>query len=183
MVNFISANYIRTNTTIDANVDEKLINQFIDEAEDINIRDVLGDRLYNKIKTDLENNTLTGVYQTLVDDYICKATAYWCMYYLLPFINYKLTNKNIAEKSSDHSDATELKNVQFLMTEVRNKAEYYLQRITIYLQKNYANIPELIPIDYKDEAPRNDNYFGGIYLPDADSMNSRIEAIKNIRYL
>lgn len=183
IINFITPEYLKNHTPAGLNLNEDDLPIFIDEAEEIYIRDILGDKLYNKLKNDLVNDTLTGIYKTLVDENVCKATAYWSLYNALPFIKIQITNKGIVEKHSDYSESTDLKGLNLLMTEIRNKAEFYSQRITIFLEKNFNDIPELTQTDYLDEAPRNSNYFGGIYLPDNTAAYDRIEAIKNIRYL
>jgi len=69
-VQLISEAKIREFTDMNNNVDSKLIVNAIRESQDIDLQRLLGTLLYDKILSDVQSNTLTGAYQSLVDDYI-----------------------------------------------------------------------------------------------------------------
>jgi hypothetical protein len=163
---FITPEYVYRWSIVDDNIDPNLIQTFIIKAQDINIQTAIGNNLYVKLMNDIANNTLTGYYQTLVNDYIQKCQLEWTIYQALPYINYRLTNKAVSEKKSDSSDPTELKNIQYLREDVRNTAEFLTRRITEFIINNQAQFPEfffLTPSQLQI-TPRINNYFGGIYL-------------------
>ena len=66
----ISEANLRQFTDLNNNVDSKLLSSAIRESQDIEIQRILGTKLYNKILDDIQNNTLSGDYQTLVVDWV-----------------------------------------------------------------------------------------------------------------
>lgn len=163
----ITPQYLFKWTVIDDNIDPNLLDTFIIKAQDINIQSVIGNTLYVKIMNDIYANTLTGYYKILVDSYIQKCQAEWVVYHSMPYINYRLTNKAVSEKKSEWSDATELKNIQYLREDVRNTAEFLSTRIREYILNNQTQFPEffLCPSNQLSIKPSRNNYFGGLYLP------------------
>lgn len=70
-------------SSFDGNIDNDSINPFIFMAQNSEIKRILGDNLYNKILADFENNTLTGNYLTIYNDYVSVILAYYtCSLYL-----------------------------------------------------------------------------------------------------
>ena len=67
---FISVEYLRRNTIISDNVDAKVLLSIIKMAESKYIKLSIGTSLYDKLHTDVMNNSVSGVYKTLLDDYI-----------------------------------------------------------------------------------------------------------------
>lgn len=70
-------------SSFDGNIDNDSINPFIFMAQNSEIKRILGDNLYNKILVDYENDTLTGDYLVIYNDYIATILAYYtCSFYL-----------------------------------------------------------------------------------------------------
>ena len=67
---FISRTDLVRNSIIDGSVDYDKIVQFLKLSQQIDIQNLLGTDLYNRISTDIENSTLSGDYLALVSDYI-----------------------------------------------------------------------------------------------------------------
>jgi hypothetical protein len=67
----------------DGNIDNDSINPFIFMAESTEIKRVLGNPLYLKIKTDFNNDSLQNEYLALFNDYIELILSYYtCSFYL-----------------------------------------------------------------------------------------------------
>ncbi len=80
---FITIEDVALLSGFDGNIDNDSINPFIFMAQRNDIKRVLGKDLYNKIADDFENDTLTGDYKDIYDNYICIIQAYYtCAYYL-----------------------------------------------------------------------------------------------------
>jgi len=58
------------NTLIGGNVDVDRYLQAIKACQNLLIKPILGATLYDKIVTDYENNSLSGLYLEMFDDYI-----------------------------------------------------------------------------------------------------------------
>ena len=72
-------------TALGGNVDTDKFIQFVKIAQDIYIQNYLGTQLFVKLKTDIENSTLTNPYLDLLVDYVKPMLIHWAMveYYLL----------------------------------------------------------------------------------------------------
>ena len=79
----ISIDDISRLSGFDGNIDNDSINPFIFMAQNSEIKRILGVELYNKIVSDYENDTLSGNYLAIYNDYIATILAYFtCSYYL-----------------------------------------------------------------------------------------------------
>jgi hypothetical protein len=76
----ISEAKLRQFTDLNDSVDTELIKNAVRTAQDITIQRVIGTKLYQKILSDIDASTLTGVYQTLVNDYIQDFLLYAAYY-------------------------------------------------------------------------------------------------------
>ena len=91
---FISENKLKKSTTINGNVDVELLRPYMKVAQDVHIHTKLGTDLYNKLQSDITGSSLSGNYQTLVENYIQDALVHWTLYECIPFLGYKIMNKN-----------------------------------------------------------------------------------------
>jgi hypothetical protein len=161
-VQFISTEYVYRYTLIEDNVDPDLIKKNIYVAQDLNIQQVLGQNLYTKLVNDLPN--FVGQYQTLVIDYLQPCLAEWVVYYTLPYLNYRFTNKAVSTKSSDNSQPSTIEDIKWLRDQVRNNAEFYSERMRDYIKNNLTLFPEFYFNDLSFSIkPSVTNYFSGIY--------------------
>ena len=97
----ISWTKVKQYTDINDSLDADLIKNAIREAQDIELQRVIGTLLYQKLISDVQASSLTGAYQTLVNDYIQDMLLY-ASYYNIRFIYskcYLVKNK----KSFKHS--------------------------------------------------------------------------------
>ncbi len=72
----ISEAKVRAFTDLNESVDDSLMVNAIREAQDISIQPIIGTKLYNVIIEKIDNNSVSGSYQTLLDDYIQPALIY-----------------------------------------------------------------------------------------------------------
>lgn len=179
--NFIGTDYIFKNSFIDDNVDPSLLEPFIRMASDLHIQQILGNTLYVKIMNDIATTgTTTGYYKELLDTWISPSLMYWAIYESIPFINYRFTNKAISEKTTTGntggSNPADISTVKYLRDIVRDKAEFYNQRIREYIINNEQHLPEYtIYTNLQSIKPKNTTYFGGIYL-----RNGYVGGINNL---
>jgi hypothetical protein len=164
-VRFITTEYLFKFTSIDENVDADLLTPFILQSQDINIQQAIGNSLYVKLKNDVPTNSVSGYYLTLLKEYIQPAQAQWTLYYAIPFINYKFTNKAVSQRNSDNSNPSSVDDLRWLRDQVRDTAEFLTRRITEYIMTNTSQFPEYFtttgPYQIK---PKKNNYFSGVYL-------------------
>ena len=162
----MSIQYYRDNTIANGNIDSELLKPAIIKAQNMHIERLLGTTLFDKVISDIDNNTVSGNTKILLDSYIQPTLLEWTTYEALPWLNYKLTNKAVSKKNSDNSDYSELSEVGWLMSNVRDDAEYLSRRLVDYLCANEELFPEYKTgnDDEDDIKPTSDTYFSGFIL-------------------
>ena len=166
---FINLEYFRQNTPVNHNVDGEFLQPIIVNSQYLHLLPIMGTALYNRVSNDIDADILSGTYKTLTDYYIQPATKEWALYEALPFINFHLTNKNVAKKDSDNSTAANLDELNMLVERTRNNAEYYSTRLSRYLLANTDIFPEYLSGSSRMDTiiPTAEDYFSGIHVPGA----------------
>jgi len=161
---FLSVEYLRDNSIINANVDSVLLEPYIVMAQNIHIEAILGTKLFNSLVDNVASLSVDE--KLLIDDYIQPALIQWTMYEALPFINYKFTNKAVSTNSSDNADPVGLEEIHYLRTSIKDSAEYLSERVTKFLKANELTYPLYCDNgDTVDEIhPNKDNFTSGIVL-------------------
>lgn len=150
---FINEDFLKKYTQLNEAVDTNLIRPAIYLAQDKYITQYMGTDLTNKIKTEIENNTLSGVYETLLNEYIVKPTAWWTMVELYPMLQYKHDNGNLVTRQSENTTAVTTGELDRLVTSARENALSYTQRLVDYLCHNSTSYPEYTSNSFPDISP------------------------------
>lgn len=170
----ISTSVLKENSVICANVDDSLLLNAIIEAQDIELQQTLGTQLYNRILNDIDEDSLAGDYKSLVDDYCQNFVCYFAVYHAIPSISIKIKNKGTVRENSEWSQDSTFQEMSYLRKDIQDKAEFYAQRLSDYLQANKDSFPE-----YKancgccgDVAPKRNQYRSGLVLEDCKCKRS-----------
>ena len=126
-------------TALGGNVDTDKFIQFIKIAQDIHIQGYLGTRLLDRIKDDIENNTLSNPYLTLLEKYIKPMLIHWAMVEYLPFAAYNIANKGVYKHTAENSDSVEKTEVDYLVEKERDIAQHYTQRFIDHMCNNSSD--------------------------------------------
>ena len=161
---FISENKLKESTAINMNVDVDLLLPYVRQAQKLYVEPKLGTDLYKKLEADITAGTLTGVYKTLVDEYIGDMLPNWAFYHCIPFLRFKVENGNIYSKTSETGNALSTEESQHLREEVRNTAEYYTERLIEHLTNNISSFPEYSTNSGEDISPDKNAYYAGMNL-------------------
>lgn len=139
----ISEAKLKRFTDINNNLDPDLISATIREAQIVHITRLLGSKLYDKIIDDVDNDTLTGNYKSLVDDYIQDALLYWSYYESLEAIYLRPRNAGlVVPQGGENNAAADINLYDKKRQSVKNKAEYFSERLVDYLCFNTSVYPE-----------------------------------------
>ena len=171
---FISENKIKDSTAIGGNVDMEFMLPYIKVAQKKYIETKLGTDLFEALQTKITAGSLTGAYQTLVDDYIQDALVHWSFYECLPFLRFKVSNGNIYAKTSETGTALSVEEAQHLREEIRNTAEFYTQRLIDYLKNNTSSFPEYSTNSGSDVNPDKNAYYNGMNLERPRQQGTKI---------
>ena len=161
---FITRSDLVRNTFLSGNVDTDKFIQFIKIAQEVHVQQYLGTKLYDKIGQDIIDDTLTGDYQTLVDDYVQPALIHWAMTEYLPFAAFTASNGGVYKKSVENGETASREDLSFLIEKERNLAEYYTRRLIDYLAFRNNLFPEYNQNTNDDIYPLRDSTFNGWVL-------------------
>jgi hypothetical protein len=139
----ISEAKVKAFTDINNNLDPSLIKSTIREAQIIHITRLLGTKLYDKIIDDVDAGTLTGNYKSLVDDYVQDSLLYWSYYESLESIYLRPRNNGLLQpQGGDNALSVDMLIYDKKRRSVKNKAEYFSERLVDYLCFNNDLFPE-----------------------------------------
>jgi hypothetical protein len=151
-------------TALGGNVDTDKFIQFIKVAQDIHIQGYLGTNLLDKIKQDIEDDTLTDPYLTLLVKYIKPMLIHWAMVEYLPFAAYTIANKGVYKHSSENSENVDKAEVNYLVEKQRDIAQHYTERFLTHMGTYSAIYPEYNTNSSGDMYPNTNNFFKGWYI-------------------
>ena len=140
---FCSRNDIIKRTPLGGNIDPEKIIPFVKTAQDKYLLLALGTVLYDKLQDDIASGTLTGVYQTLVNEYIIDTIVHYALVEALPFMAYTLANGSIYKNLNTEQATSPSKNdVDFLLQKELATAQFYAERLVTYLIAYSFQYPE-----------------------------------------
>lgn len=166
---FITREDLVRNSIIDGNTDYDKIVQFVSVAQQIDIQNLLGTDLYNKISADIISGAgggagLTGNYLTLVNEFVQPTLIWFAQMNYIPFAAYSITNKGILKGSSETAQNVDKNEVDYLVSKAREYANYYSTRLVDYLCSNSSLFPEYSSNSGSDISPDTDTLFNGWVL-------------------
>lgn len=138
----INETYIKKYTQINGSVDPNLLYPSIYLAQDKYLMPYLGTNLYEKIKADIVANSLSGLYETLVDDYARRVVLWFTMLEVLPNLSYKVDNGTLVQRQSEDTVAVSDVVMKDMLLRAQNNANFYLGCMVDWLCANSGSIPE-----------------------------------------
>lgn len=145
---FLTPEEVKQNGILNANVDDEYIEFALQEAQSVYLREILGDKLYNTLIGMVNDEDLTGNYETLVNDYIKIYLSYKMLSTIVVGVNFKIRNAGVISQYDNGFTTSNVKDTMYIQEQYDNKAEFYANRLTVYLQKNSDSFPDY---DYDDE--------------------------------
>ena len=150
----ISEAKLREFTDLNNNVDSALLVNAIREAQDIELQRVLGTILYNKILSDVDGSTISGNYKDLLDNWIQDFLLYASYYISLEYIYLRPRNNGLVKPTGgENSIDADLTLYDRKRQSVKNKKEFYGDRLVNHLIEDQANFPEYTQGTNLDEMP------------------------------
>jgi hypothetical protein len=116
---WLTENDIPALTSFAGNINTDALKPFIVIAQTNDILPILGVDLYNKINTDIENDTLSGLYLQFYDKFIIFMLAYFsCSHYIS--INSSQISQNGIIKPEQRTDLSEINRLSALYNQLGN---------------------------------------------------------------
>lgn len=175
---FVSEERLKETTAITSNVDVEFLLPYLKIAQRKYIETALGTDLYEVLQSKISGGTLSGAYQTLVNDYVSDALCHFAFYEALPYMHYKVMNKAVMLKSSDNATPISRDELQDLRYNVLDTAEWFRKRIVDYLAHNNSSLPEYNTNTNEDISPSKSAYTSAMNLDKrVQGLHSRMSNI------
>ena len=144
----ISEAVLRSYTDINNSVDSELIKNSIRESQDIELQRAIGTLLYQKLISLVDSGDIDTApyanYKTLLDSYVQDFLIYAAYFYALDAIYLRSRNNGlIRPEGGDNSVGVERELYNVKRQNVKNKMEYYAERLVNYIIEEEALYPEL----------------------------------------
>jgi len=141
---FISETKLRSFTDLNNNVDPKLLTNAISTAQDIYLQRLISTALYQKLVNDVDNNTLSGVYSTLLNSFIVPYLIWASYWESLEFVYMRPRNNGLLTPTGGENSVNVDKDLFEKKRQLAdNKSQFYANKLTQYLIQNQADFPEL----------------------------------------
>jgi len=128
-------------TLLGGNIDTDLYVPAIKNAQNTRIKEVLGKELYVKIMDDYENDSLTGIYEEMYEDYIKDMVIFASTEIYLIFGAYKVANNGITKmQSSEGATAVSKEEVDYLVGASRKMYDHYKSEFLKWIKT--VDVPE-----------------------------------------
>ena len=174
---YISSTRLKKDTALGGSVDDNLIMPYILLAQDMNILPILGTDLDAKLKTEIQADTVAGVYKTLLETYIQPALVQFAFSTLAPYLRLRFSNNSVVVMgATEQSSSATYEDIKPLMETATDAAEFYRQRMIDYLRDNSSSFPEYTSNTGSDLDPTTNNYFTGIQLEPTTPMSNRLRS-------
>lgn len=133
---FITPQEMAQTTLLGGNVDIDKYIFCIANVQLTVIEPLLGTELYEKIKTDAENDDLTGLYLELYDKFVKPITKNEATAQYIEIASYMLTNGGLFKHTGENIEVVDKQEAQFLAQKYSAMAQMYVQRFNKWICKN-----------------------------------------------
>lgn len=150
---FTNADFIRSVTIVSDNLQDKYILSSIREAQDIEFQQVVGTRLYNRLKMMVEDESILFDFNVHYRELLDKAQyfiAYQTLANLTVNSTYKINNIGLNTISDDNVTTPSLSDTFKLSKYYVDKADHYKMMLQNWLLKNKSYFPELLKSDISE---------------------------------
>lgn len=152
---FITPQEMTSSTILSGNTDTDKYLFCILQAQITTIEPLLGTELYEKIKTDKENDTLTGLYSELYTDFVKPITKNEALAQYIEIASYMVDNGGIYKRAGTNVEVVDKEEVQFLAGKYKSLAQMYVGRFNKWICKN--SLPEYKTIQDEVDAIKDIN--------------------------
>lgn len=106
------------------------------------IEPLLGSELYEKIVSDVEGDTLSGLYETMFHDYIKPIVKHDSLAEYVEVSAFSIDNGGSYKHTAENREMLSREEISTLSGKYRGIAQMYVQRFNKWICKNMAEIPE-----------------------------------------
>ena len=146
----MSANKVRTLTSISDNISDKYLFAAINESQEVVLRSLLGDNLLDTLKSLVKSGDIEKGENAKYKDLIERCSfmlAYTAVSKLCVILSYKMDNTGVYKTRDENVDAASIDEVKNMQQYYEDQAGNFRLQIVNYLLKNQSDYPELLDND------------------------------------
>jgi len=163
---FINRTDLIRNSILSGSVDTDRFIQFIKIAQEIDVQQIMGTKMYDGLTTAIPNIDLpaNARWKTVLDDYIAPMLIWYAQSNYMPFAAYQIKNGGVFKHTSENAQSVDKNEIDFLVEKARTNAEWYSRRFIDFMSFNQTTYPEYTSNINDDIYPSNDATFNGWVL-------------------
>ena len=138
----ITTQEIRLNTSLGGNVDSDKLLPFITDVQVMILENVLGTKLYEKIITDFEADTLADLYLQMFTDYIKPVLWHSVFAEYVKLGSIIVGNGGMYKHVAQDAEVASADDINYLAKNAQSKADTYIDRLIRFLCDKNSEIPE-----------------------------------------
>jgi len=138
----ITSQEIKFNTPMGGNVDSDKYMSFINDVQVMVLEPLLGTKLYDKIITDFNADSLAGIYLQMFDDYIKPVLWHSVFAEYVKMGSVIVGNGGIYNHIAQDSDKATVDEINYLSKNAKSKADTYIDRLIRFLYDKDSDLPE-----------------------------------------
>lgn len=147
-----SETFIKSVTNISDNVAGKYILSSLREAQEVNLKSILGTRLLDKLKSLVKEKKVDlpefGNYKELIDK--CQYyLAYMTIVEMVYKVSYKIGNAGVVKASDENMQIASLDEIISQKEYYQGKADFHCIEVQNYILENRGGFPEVDECDCK----------------------------------
>lgn len=138
----INSKYLKQYSPIPYNFDTTEVKNYIETAERIWVRPLIGTDLYDELTKQVEGNEVSQENATLLTTGgLWRYLSYAVTYEALPFLWTHISNVGITLGKSDNSDSVTLKDLTYVQSHLRSQVEVLKEQLIEWMDDHYESFP------------------------------------------
>ncbi|RZK46001.1 MAG: hypothetical protein EOO97_00050 [Pedobacter sp.] len=138
---FISESQIKNQTNIETNVDGKILNNVIKDVQELQLKPILGNTLYNALLNEVgefivSGTTIPAGHQELLNDYVRPFMLNASVSDFIIWNQYKISNKGVLKLGDDQATPVQPQELEYLRNYYQNRASQHKANLVEYLKMN-----------------------------------------------
>lgn len=141
-----SPDFIRLNSNISDNVNSKVLATAIREVQDDELQEILGQLLFDKLKSMVNDGSISDVENKPYKDVLDKSQmfiTYRVIAELVVMLNMKIDNAGLIQTRDENMDYMNIDDTFTMKNHYDTKASHYAYLLQNYLMEHLNEIPEL----------------------------------------
>lgn len=137
----ISEKTLKEYSLIDENVSFDYLKPIVKMVQDTRLTRLLGQKMYDDIRSEVINESVSDAYALLLDYYITDILIWGVMAEIQIPISFKIRNKGLSILTNEDGTVASASEIQYTKGQFENAASYYEGAMVEYLGVNASEYP------------------------------------------